>query len=652
SLWKSLALHGSFNTGDLKTRLDLAFEALHPEKITELIPSQQELKLGESSINVTSTLEMDGEGHLQASFAGSIPALALRKGESEFTIRGENIEGSLLLDSRKVEILLTRSSFATPRINLTGRLAREFDAERVSLEISGRNVDAGDAGRFAMLVAGQHGTVQKIFEIIRGGEVPHIQFISHGRSMRDLPKPENFVIRGNMVGGSILVPKVLLEVEDARGEVVVSNAVLEGKNLEGRSGGSTGLKGSLTVGFKKSIYGDAPFKLDIELDADLAQLPSVLERVVPSEGFLHEMGLISEIAGRAKGRLVLGESLKSVKTTVDVREFTATAQYKRIPYPVNVHGTGFFHEGNLLRVDSLSGYIGKSLLAGVAGSLDWERESTLRIATDSRCDISLEEVYSWLVSYDNLRKILKNYDSLKGLVHLEGINLEGPTRRPREWRFKGRGSVENFLMASTYTPEPFQVKAGTVEANEAQLTARDCTAALLDSTLLVSGTLTDLWSELRSADLDLSGKVNPRFNGWIMSLIPQASDFTLRTPYEVSAGKFRWEKDQRVGFSGNISGREGVTAELDVVNTPKELTINRLRITDGNTSAEGSFKFAERILKIGYAGVLESMSLEKLMDKSPVVAGSLQGSFEAQIPFDRLSSSEIRGELQVAGFRI
>jgi len=57
-------------------------------------------------------------------------------------------------------------------------------------------------------------------------------------------------------------------------------------------------------------------------------------------------------------------------------------------------------------------------------------------------------------------------------------------------------------------------------------------------------------------------------------------------------------------------------------------------------------------LKIGYAGVLESMSLEKLMDKSPVVAGSLQGSFEAQIPFDRLSSSEIRGELQVAGFRI
>lgn len=652
SLWKALSLRGSFDARDLKTRVDIAFEALQPDKLLAIASPKQDLTLGESSISLTSSIEADGEGRLRMTFGGSLAALALQKGDSQFIVRGDNIEGNLLLDSRKVELQLAKSSFTSPKINLTGLLAREFDNQMVSLELNGKNVDAGDARRFALLIAGQHNTVQKIFEIIRGGEVPQIQFTSHGRTMRDLPKPENFVIKGSMAGGSILVPKCLLEVEDATGEVIVSKAVLEGRNLAGRSGGSTGLNGSLTVGLKKNIYGDAPFKLDIELDADLAQLPTVLERVVPSEGFLHEISLISEISGRAKGRLVLGENLKSVKTMVDVPEFNASGQYKRIPYPFNVRGKGFLLEGDLVRVGSLSGALGKSLLADVAGSIDWERESTLKIGVSSRCDVVLEEVYAWLVSYEHLRTILKNLDALKGIVHIESFNLDGPTRRAREWRFTGRGTVENFLMGSTYTPEPFQVKTGTVEADETQLTAKDCTATFLDSTLLVSGTLTDLWSELRASDLSLSGKVHPRFNEWIMSLIPNAKDFTLRPSYEVTGGKFRWEKDQRIAFSGSIAGKEGTILELEAENTPRELTLRRVRVTDGKNRVDGSFKFAERILQIGYGGVLEGNSLDKLMAKSPVVSGSLRGDFEARIPFDRLSSSEIRGDLQVAGFQI
>lgn len=651
NLCKRMEFDGQLDVKSFMGQGEMKLEGFLPESIVPHLFPRLPLQFPDSEINLHAHLEVQGSGSYLVTYGASIPAMTLRRGGEEQMISGNDIEGRVHLQPASLEIVLDRSRFENPRIGLSGRFTMDSTTRATFLEVNGIDVDAAGFGRVFLLVLGEHRTIQRIFEIIRGGRVPSIQFVSRGGSPREIHEPENFVIRGSMIGGRIHVPRAELDVEEASGEVVISKAVMEGRNLQGRTGNSLGRNGSLTIGFKKDQYGDAPFKLDIDLDADLAELPMVLERVVENEGFLHEIGLIRKIRGRARGRLVLGESFKAVKTRVDATEFSAAASYDRIPYPIDVRGRDFFYEGSLVRIGLLEGSLGKSLLSGVSGSIDWNEESYLRISAASHCSVSLEEIFAWLISYENLRKSLRNYDSLKGLMHVERLDLEGPTRRSLMWKFAGRGTVENFAASSTFTPKPLEVKTGALEANQDELVVKDCAATLLDAPIILSGTLRGFWKELSDVDLILSGTVTPQFNLWLMGILPGKRYLELRSPYSVSQGKLSWSRKEKFGFSGSIVTKDGTLAEVDLESGLEEFILHRLRIKDGESDATVSSRLRENVLSIGFTGNLNNRSVNRLLQDNPVQAGVLKGKLQAVVGIEDVGESQLHGEFFIQGFQ-
>jgi len=73
---------------------------------------------------------------------------------------------------------------------------------------------------------------------------------------------------------------------------------------------------------KLGLTGKDPlFNLDISVDANLAQLPPILNRVVRNDAFIKEMALIDNPKGRATGRLYLGDSIDSIEAKVEVSQF-------------------------------------------------------------------------------------------------------------------------------------------------------------------------------------------------------------------------------------------------------------------------------------------------------------------------------------------
>jgi len=98
-----------------------------------------------------------------------------------------------------------------------------------------------------------------------------------------------------------------------------------------------------------------PLHVEIAVETDLSLLPPLLNRVIKDRTFLEEMARFRQMEGRATGKLVLGESLKSIEVKVDAQEVNLVARHDRIPYPVTIHGGAVSFEGERLSVRNLSG---------------------------------------------------------------------------------------------------------------------------------------------------------------------------------------------------------------------------------------------------------------------------------------------------------
>ena len=301
-----------------------------------------------------------------------------------------DIQADIKFQQDKLKIDSTCKSNICENISFKGWLDPAASPQ-ISLELEGREVDVPSIREAILTLAGDVPVTRDIFDIVKGGKVPLITVNAKGNTIADLRKTENIVIKGSMVNGKIFIPGPDLDLDDVNGEAVISKGILEGKNLEAGLGNSRGHEGRLKLGFEGE---NAPFHLDILIDADLAQLPPVLKRLVKTRSFAKEIALIKDLKGKATGRLVLGESTAVSKTSVSVSEFHVSANYQRIPFPLEISGRHFSYNGTEINVENVSSKLGKSSLSKLSGRINWKEQPYLEVES-GKADISLDAI-QWL----------------------------------------------------------------------------------------------------------------------------------------------------------------------------------------------------------------------------------------------------------------
>jgi len=305
------------------------------------------------------------------------------------------------------------------------------------LELKGKDVDVRSVRKVALNLVGDIPVVQDIFNILKGGRVPLIIFTSHGNSLEDLGKLQNINIKARMLDGEIFVPEVNLDLTHVKGDVIIAKGVLQGSNLEARLGNSQGRQGALKLGFEGD---NAPFHLDVTIDADLAQLPSVLKSLVDNESFVKELALVKDLQGKVTGRLILGESLSSIETHVEVKKFNLSANYRRLPYLLNIQGEQFSYKNDKIALKNVNGSMSKSYFSGLSGGLDFKESPYLEIKA-GQSTLLMDEIYPWLSSYPSLKDKLQGLQAGKGVLSLSAFSLQGPPSEPEKWRFQTAGDL-------------------------------------------------------------------------------------------------------------------------------------------------------------------------------------------------------------------
>jgi hypothetical protein len=459
---------------DFKGNGHIRLSRFRPQSLIAYLLHDSALQVTDAQANLTIDVELDGSGNLEAVVDGAVPLLAFSRGEEQLIIKGGRILGTVQIGGKMVGISLTDIALDYPRLEASGMFSYDENLQDIQLAINGSRIDAASVRQVALGLLGESKTIRNIFKIIRGGYVPWMTVRMRGRRIAELGMLDNIVIKGRMTQGKIFIPGAELDLEDVIGDALISNGILHGENLAAQMGNSRGRNGKMTLGLNEDL---APFQLKIDVSADLSQLPPVLSRIVSDKGFLNELALIKDVKGTASGILILGDDLASLNAKVEASDIHLTARYGRIPYPLQIDGGHFVYGGTRLAFDNFNAYIGKSSFLHPSIAVDWAGTPGLNVNCRS-AKLDLAELYTWLLSFDTVKKNIKNISELKGNVSVKSLEIKGPFFSPRDWRFQTRGMVNKLILTSTKLPKALQIARGQFTWQGTKITFKDVDAAM------------------------------------------------------------------------------------------------------------------------------------------------------------------------------
>jgi hypothetical protein len=652
NLWEALSVEGRLTPGDFKGDGRIRVKDFKPHLLTDQLFPMAAQRVGDATVNLDVRLKTEGLKVLEGDVEGSLPVLTLQQAREKLVIRGKSLKGTFHVDEKGITFSLTQLELDHPQLSISGNLRIDQTAPRVRLELEGREIDVKSVREAALSVAGSLPIKREIVGMVKGGEILLVTFRSRGNSLADLGKTENIFVQGSVVGGKAFIPGaqvglegVDLDVQDVKGEVTISEGMLEGKNLEARWGNTQVLGGIGRLGLEGK---DPPFHLEAALELDLAQLLPCLKSLVKDETFVREMARTSDMRGKAVGRIILGESIQSLKARAEVDEFNLSGRYELLPHPLKIKGAKLSYAGDRVDVMSLSGAVGRSSFSQLRARLKLGREPYLEILS-GKSSVFLDEMYPWVSSLEGMNGALKELKSVKGTVAVSHLELQGPLFEPGKWRFRTRGEAEDLAVDLTLFPGPVRVKRVGFEATPEEISLADCEAVLFDASLRGSGILKGYLEGLRKADFKLQASVGPEAIGWVSDLMGVQPDLRIRAPLSISRAHGAWDKGGKTSLSANLAVKDGPNISIDMVLHPEELIINNLLIEDGNSQASFAFRLKEREFHLDFAGRLEKSTLDKLLAENHILAGRIDGDIEARILLDHPMRSTAQGRLRGSG---
>lgn len=535
---------------------------------------------------------------------------------------------SLELANTKDEVVITidRLSSKDPGLFLSAEFRVNTSANMISLEAKGKDLDISSVRDRALDLAGDVPIIHKIFDILRSGTVEKITFQSTGNTPDDLGRTANIKIKGRLNRGEVMVSSLDLGFREVNGDCDIKEGILQGSDLKGEIMKSRISDGKLRIGLKGK---DALFQADAAVTADLNDVHTILKNIVKNKEFHEELGHIRSINGKVEGRLVLGESLQSVRPKVAIAKMKFSANYDRVPLPIAADQGSFSYDEKGVALNNLAGTVGKSAFSRLSARLRTGDRAYLEILS-GKAGIETGEVHRWLTSYEKLKEPLRKITSLSGRLNLSSLAFQGPIMNSQAWNFKTAGSAENLMINTTLLSDPLAVSRGTFEAQTGQLTIADAGVSFLDASPVVAVSLNTSLESVRKGDMRLSGTVGPKALQWIKTAFSIPEYIKTDQAISVSNGHLTWQEKGETAFEGSMKTGTGQSVVLNLSKYRDGLLIRKLDLADAVSKASFSIDIQETIKRLSFNGKLDTSTAASLISTPQVQGGMVQGEITAE----------------------
>ncbi|MGC8493980.1 MAG: AsmA-like C-terminal domain-containing protein [Syntrophobacteraceae bacterium] len=373
SFWKSLEFKGKISPGDLTGSGLLHLTEVNPQNLESFLAPSASRRVKGSIKEITAALFYTGPGRFRTNFTTTVPSFAFGIGDRAMTIKDGFLAGALKTDAKSTQLSISDFRSASPHLSLAASCAENPEGT-FTLSVDGGKTDVGTLRTLLLALNRKPGPIDHFFEVLQEGQLPKLHFTAHANTFSDLLKLKNQTLQCSVEKGVVLAPKADLLVTNVSANLAIQGGVLSATDLSGHTRGSSTQGGELIMGLP---HDNPLFHLDLPLTADLSELPAVLHRVVKNDAFQRELARISDVTGKTRGRLVIGEKLGALVVKVSTDRFRFSCNYSRLPGQVSMEGSSFSMDGDNMAVHDVDGALAGSTLSASGSLKDYAGPHTI-----------------------------------------------------------------------------------------------------------------------------------------------------------------------------------------------------------------------------------------------------------------------------------
>ena len=643
TIWEALHFSGTLNPATFQGRLRLSIKHLKPALLRPQLP-ELPLQWEGAPLDVTAQADLSDRDHLQMAIQARLPHILLKRETASVAVNGITLKGELTYSPADIRIDLEKLQATQPALSLSGHAVVNSGTPLYQVELTGSHLKIEPLRQASLSLAGDNEVVAGIFDVLRGGDVPWIRFSTTGTQPADMAVFRNMTITGTVENGRLFIPGAELALTDVQGQADIAKGILKGDHLKAMYGKTQGSNGRLWLDLDQEE--NVPFFLEIDADADLAPLPSLLAGWVDDAAFQGEMRRIRNITGTADGRLILDGRGPALDVTVDVAHCRFSAQYDRLPAKLSITDGMVQYTRDRIQVIHMSGKLGGSSFVGLTGHVAFGDTPLLQVDHAS-ARLDLGQIIPWLEGYGIFESQPFSLEEQGGQLNLDRLETEGPLRHPAQWRFSAQGSAQGLRVVSPILPGPADIVEARFTADNSKLEIPEAHLRMSDADMALQKTQILLKTYLpKAVSLTLSGKLGPEANAWISRLINLEKSWQLKAPLAISAATLDWSANGDTSFLGELTTGGGTLVTLDVTREDHRLRYQKVTVKDQDSQATLQITYSPENLDVDFGGHITAATIARMMQETRYARGHVEGQFQAHIFTEHPGRSSVAGTLK------
>ncbi|RJQ78149.1 MAG: hypothetical protein C4519_12355 [Desulfobacteraceae bacterium] len=640
-------LEASVDTASLIGAIQLEVKGAQSAKWESALRSGRPDPMIQAAVDLQLSVQSRRGQVLEIAFSSTAPEITLTRGGAAAAGRKLLVKGAANLTQERLHLEVNRLQLEQPRLNLSTAMTwqRQGDREAAPLQLSlqAQDSDVTALLQAVKLLAGDAAETNLLLRVIQGGQLVSLALDTAGDSLAELAQLHRLRLSGKASGVHIVIPGIDLNLTKVSGDWQLSEGVLAAQHAGAQLGESRGHNGTLRLGLREE---DRFLELDLDLTADLAQLPPVLNKVVRNRPFRAELARIQSIQGRAAGRLSISGPLDDLEIKVAASDFSFTAEYDRLPYPLAALGRGLSLTRDGIVLKEANVRMSRSAIDGLSGGMTWRAQPKIDIRA-AATRFGWDQLYPWLVGFAAFKERFNDIEAVGGRLALTDSRLDGPLGDLRRWRFTSSGNVDDLTIRTSRLPSVLSIPQGTFEVLTERLSFADMRIRMLDSDIKASGTISAYREDRPRASLAAKGVIGDEAAVWLQQWLEVPAELKVRAPIAVEKAELFWQPRTETRLQGVFILPGELKLGCALTSGQEGLNLQELTIRDELSDARMALRYdrARKIWELGYRGSLANATLVKLLRNDSVYAELIEGDFSARIPVDQPAGTRLDGSL-------
>jgi hypothetical protein len=653
TLFDSMELEATVAPGSQKGTGEIILANVNGKVLADYFLADKAHLVEKSRINLKANFTVSPEKGLTADIQTSDSFYTVRDKDKKVTAKVDNSRTEIQYNDHAATIEVSDLTLSSPQAQLNGSFTFDRSTPYYGLDITMQNADVKSLNDvlsvFIHTFYGDLPVVDEIFKITRGGTITRVDYRVAGKSIADLAVLESMQIKAQMKDGNILLSKPGLDLRGVAGDIIIEDGIFEGKNLQATLGNTTGSGGSLKLGLVKE--GTTPFYLDLTLNVDIAEVPSLIIKLLPDENIHYHLSNFESIQGTANGRLAIGDSLESPNLRVEIDTINVAANFKPFPYPIAITSGRILIDGLKILSQEMQGTIGNSSFSNFAAVMDWEGEPTVDVQSGT-FQLVIEEIFPLLKSYQKLEDDLSDISQISGFAELTAKKIKGPLLQPAKLQYDLLADINNITISAARLPGSVTIKTGQAQIKPDTIIFEALQAKMLDSSMTFSGVLQNfITGNISATAIMTNALLGDEVNTWLVQEAMVPEEYQIKTPLRVSRANIKWTRDEFLELGGDFSIENGPLFSLDFKRTPEEFFLNNLSVQNGNERATMELALKKRAIGAGFQGSLSQKTIDAILLNNQIFPNAwIQGEISFHIDMDTPAASSAIGNLEGGSF--